>query len=94
VDDDFDLAAEAGEEVRQVLDGEGVETVVGEGGDFGLVDAEMAGARVSERRREAKRARAISSRERRDEAAVLTAQADTFAGAKREGKGVGLLRSK
>jgi hypothetical protein len=43
-DDDFEVAAEASEEVHEALDGETIEAIAGEGGDFGLVDAEMAGS--------------------------------------------------
>jgi hypothetical protein len=43
-DNDFEVAAEAGEEVHEALDGEAIEAIAGEGGDFGLVDTEMAGS--------------------------------------------------
>ena len=46
MDNDFDAAAEAGEEVHEGLDGETSEAVTGERGDFGLVDAEMAGCTI------------------------------------------------
>jgi hypothetical protein len=43
-DDDFEVAAEAREEVHEALYGETIEAIAGECGDFGLVDAEMAGS--------------------------------------------------
>ncbi len=43
-DDDFDVAAEAGEEVHEALDGKAVEAIARRAlRDFGLVNAELAG---------------------------------------------------
>jgi hypothetical protein len=42
-DGDFDVAVECGEEIHEAFDGKAVEAVVGESGDFGLVDVQAAG---------------------------------------------------
>ena len=43
-DCDFYVVVEGGEEVRDAFEGESVEAVVCEGGDFGLIDVESAAA--------------------------------------------------
>ncbi len=42
-DDDFYVAVEGVEEVQEAFDGESVELVIDQGGDFGLIDVEQAG---------------------------------------------------
>jgi hypothetical protein len=60
-----------------------------------LVDAEMAGgAGLGEAAGGEKSKRDFITRKGRDEAAVLTAQPDTFAGGNLKRKSAGLLRSK